>query len=70
MLPEITTASIEGQRKEEKEKICIAIISPNEMSRAFQTHRNIGIQQDCNSLTAERRRATATAVSRRPACAP
>ena len=41
MLPEITTASIKGQRKENKEKICIAIISPNEMSRAFQTHCNI-----------------------------
>jgi hypothetical protein len=44
MLPEITTASIKGRRKEDKEKICIAIISPNEMRRAFQMHCSIGMR--------------------------
>jgi hypothetical protein len=41
MLPEIGAASNRSAAQKEKEKICIAIISPNEMPCAFRMHRSI-----------------------------
>jgi hypothetical protein len=52
-MPAKMTASIKGRLRKEKEKICIAMFSPNGMQQASRLHCSIGPRIGTPSCTAD-----------------